>query len=271
MDRAARAVQARRRRRRRRRALRLLLASCAVAALFLFLRSDLFLVRNLTISGLQRLTPAEVQAHTGLARQTLVWQVWPWRVERRLLTHPRVAAARVSITLPNRVRITVTERQPVAVFLSGGGSYVEVEAQGRILAVWPRPVVPAAPLVTGITLPAPRPGQRLTEAGARRVLRVAAGLGPAGRARVSEIHLDAGGEVRLFTLEGVPVYLGVDEAWEDKGRVLLAALAAVGDARQLAYIDLRSVRRPVIRMKETPAADRGTQPPSETGPEVGLP
>lgn len=264
VEQVAEVIQARRRQRRRRRTLRLLLASGALVALFLFLSSELFVVRNLTITGLERMTPAEVQAKAGLPRQVLVWQVWPWRVERQLRSHPRVASARVSISLPNRVRIAVTERQPVAVFITGGGKSVEVDADGRVLAVWSRAAVPPGPLVTGLALANPLPGQRLTRADALLAVRVAAGLGPAARARVSEINLDAGGEVRLYTLEGVPVFLGIDETWAEKGKTLLAALSAVPDARQLAYVDLRSVKRPVIRLKQPlPAAadeDRPTAP-----------
>lgn len=267
VEQAAETIRVRRRRRRRLRVLRQLLAVAALAVVFLFLRSDFFLIRHLEISGLAYLTPSEVKALSGLERQMLVWQVRPWRVRDRLSGHPRIAAANVSVALPNRVRIEVVERRPIAVIpLSEGGAFAEVDREGRVLAASGRPRVMNVPVLTGIPLTNPRPGQRLATTTGLLAVRVADALGPAGRARVAEINVGLNGEVRLYTVEGVPVFMGVDEAWSEKGQALAAVLGSVADPRLLAYVDLRSAKRPVIRLRRTAGpGSGGSEAPGTAG------
>ncbi len=251
---------------RRRAALRLLLGLVALTALFLFLRSDLFAVRQVTVSGTEVLSADEVRHLAGLDRPLLIWQVWPRLVERRLAGHPRVQSARVTLGWPGRVLLKVTERRPVA-YLSLSSGFAEVDAEGRVLGVgrWLRGA--GEPVVTGLDLDDVRAGMRLRDPASLRAVAVAAALGPSGRARVAEIHLAAGGEVVLYTLEGLPVFLGVEERWEEKVQALEGILASLSRPALAHYVDLRSLRRPVVRMKEPEQARVPAPPP----PLEGLP
>lgn len=251
----------RRRRTRRRSALGILLGLIAATALLQFLRSDVFRIGEVTVSGTEVLTAEEVRRLTGLDRARLVWEVWPWRLEGRLLGHPRVGAADVSIRWPNRVRVTVEERRPVVYLLQGRSAYVEVDADGRVLGVVGTPRAGGEPLVTGLDLPPLRAGERPGHPLLRRAVAVAAALGPAGRARMSEIHLSPAGEVILYTLEGVPIFLGIEDRWEPKILALQGILESLADPRQVAYVDLRSALRPVVKMRDAAAAVPPPEPP----------
>lgn len=256
----------RRRRRGRRAALRLLLALTALVALLSFLRSDVFAVRQVTVSGVETVSPDEVRRLAGLDRPLLLWQVWPWRVERRLLRHPRVASAHVAFRWPGQVVVTLVERQPVAYLLLRSG-FAEVDGEGRVLGIVPAMRGGGLPIVTGVSADGVQPGQRLGDPAGARALAVAAALGPSGRARVAEIHVTPGGEVVVYTLEGVPVFLGVEEDWEAKVRALQGILATLVEPARTAYVDLRSLRRPVVRMKDAAAA-RVPPPPAPPPGEV---
>lgn len=250
-----------------------LVALAAAAALFLFLRSDYFSLREVRVDGLQTVTADEVRRRAGLDRPILIWQVWPRRVERLLLAHPRLASARVDIRWPDRVVIAVEERQPVAYLLAPGGKYVEVDGEGQVLAVLDTFPGVGQPLVTGAAESRPQPGRRLTSPFALRAAAVAAALGPTGRARTSEINVNRDGEVVLYTMEGLPVFMGMEERWEAKVQALLGILGSLPDTREVAYIDLRSARRPVVKMKSAAAAGQvaGEEPEPDIPPDLPLP
>lgn len=251
----------RRRRTRRRFVLGILLGLLVAVALLQFLRSDAFRIAEVTVTGTEVLTAEEVRRLTGLDRARLVWEVWPWRLEGKLLAHPRVGAADVSIRWPNRVRVAVEERRPVLYLVEGRSSYVEVDAGGRVLGVDATPRAGGEPLVTGLGLPPLRAGERPWHPLLRRAVAVAAALGPAGRARISEIHLSPAGEVILYTLEGVPIFLGIEERWEPKILALQGILESLADPGQVVYVDLRSALRPVVKMRDAAAAVPPPEPP----------
>lgn len=240
------------RRRGARAAWRVMLATAICVALFDFLRSDYFLVKQVNISGLVRLTPAEVQAQGELDRQQLVWQVWPWRTERLLARHPRVAAARVQVRLPNRVKILVTERQPVAFVLYQGSRYLEVDKEGRVLALWDYLPSLALPVITGVAAKETKVGDRLADPRLGVALLAAAGLGAAGRAETSELHVDGDGELVLYTMGGLPVYMGAEEGVDGKIATFLGIYGSLAAPAAVEYIDLRSPRRPAVKMKGAP-------------------
>ncbi len=247
-------------RRRVRVALRVTLATALLLALFDFLRSDFFLVKQVTISGLVRLKPQEVQAQAELSRQQLVWEVWPWRAERLLLRHPRVASADVQVRLPNRVLVRISERDPVAFVLFGDARYLEVDRDGRVLAVWDSLPREPLPIVTGVAVKDAQVGQRLGDPSLQDAVAVAADLGQAGRAAISEVHVGRDREMILYTMDGIPVYLGLGEEMAEKLRAFAGIYGSLAAPGEVAYIDLRSARRPVVRMKGAAAAASQPEP-----------
>lgn len=236
--------------------LQFVLAVVAAAAIFLFLRSDYFSLREVSVNGLKTLSADEVRQRAGLDQSILIWRVWPRRVEGLLMGHPRVATAQVDIRWPNRVVITVEERQPVAYLPAAEGKYIEVDGEGQVLTVTDRVPGAGEPLLTGVTESNPQPGRRLESPLALRAVAMATALGPVGRARASEINVNHDGEVILYTMGGLPIFLGIEDRWDAKVRALLGLLGSLRETREVAYIDLRSAHRPVVKMKDAAAAER---------------
>jgi hypothetical protein len=91
------------------------------AAIYFFAASPEFRVAEPQINGLVRLTPAEVNSMLGLGGQ-LIFTLRPEDVAARVrTTFPELASAGVQIALPNKVVITVQERQPVLLWQQGNG------------------------------------------------------------------------------------------------------------------------------------------------------
>ena len=107
----------------------LLGAILAVAALLL--TSPAFVVAEPVVVG-QRLVQADAIARaSGLAGKS-IFLVDSAQVERAVLDLRPISSAHVTATLPNIVTITVVERQPVAVWRSGGSAFL-VSADGVVL------------------------------------------------------------------------------------------------------------------------------------------
>jgi len=113
-----------------RRAGSLALAALALAALVALLVAPAFHVSRIDVSGNRRLTTAQVVAAAGLEHPGSVFQVDPGELRRRLTATTWVRAASVSAELPDRVRISVDEWQPSAVYRAAGGPgwYLSAEA-----------------------------------------------------------------------------------------------------------------------------------------------
>lgn len=98
-------------------AIALALALAALAA-FGFADSR-FYVQTADIRGLQHSPPAEIYNRAGVDGYSIFW-VNPRAAARRIETLPYVKRATVQTSLPNRVRIDVEERLPVAVWRVNG-------------------------------------------------------------------------------------------------------------------------------------------------------
>jgi cell division septal protein FtsQ len=108
--------------RRGRRPLRLLAALGLVGVLWIAL-SDTFYVYEAEAVGALRLTGDEVLLASGLVGQHVL-AVRPRAVEEKLLSAlPTLQSAHVSCRISGRCRISIQERQPIAIWREDGGSY----------------------------------------------------------------------------------------------------------------------------------------------------
>lgn len=90
-----------------------------------------FAVRRVVVSGCQRVSPEEIAALSG-ALGTNAFALDLGRVRAALLAHPWVADATVRRALPHELRVSVTERVPVAVEVAKEARRV-IDESGAIL------------------------------------------------------------------------------------------------------------------------------------------
>lgn len=98
-----------------------------------FFASDTFYVYDADVRGTVYTTPEEIYALADIDGWNVFW-IDAVEVEQRIESLAIVKDARVSLRLPNTVRIEVTERQPVAVWQSGPHSML-VDAEGVLFGL----------------------------------------------------------------------------------------------------------------------------------------
>ena len=125
------------------------------AALYLYWNTPTYTVSGAEITGLQRLSPLEVNTVLGISGQP-IFMVDAESIQQTLETEfPEFSAIETSVSLPASVLITVTERVPVAIWRQDGRSlYVSEDgvgfpsrnqAEGSLLPVIEASASPPAP------------------------------------------------------------------------------------------------------------------------------
>ncbi len=133
----------------------LVLIVALAVGLFLFFDSNLFFVFDFNVAGLQMLTKPEIARTSGIVGYNIFF-IDSQQVERAILKLPEVKSAQVAATLPNRVTITVVERQPEIVWMRGGELYW-IATDGLVLRA--RTQQPNLPAIRDLDQAAITPGK----------------------------------------------------------------------------------------------------------------
>ena len=105
-------------------------------SLLLIFTQRLFVISTLYVSYTdpqEYLTPAELFGRTGLDGANL-FTIKADQVQQTLEHDPQIAAASVQISWPNIVQVTVTERQPVLIWMQANQK-VWVDVTGHVMAI----------------------------------------------------------------------------------------------------------------------------------------
>jgi cell division protein FtsQ len=179
--------------------------------------SPLLAVRSVQVDGVRSLTAQEVRDAAGLTRGTPLLEVDVAAAAARVRGLPQVASAVVTRGWPDRIVVTVSERDPVAVVERAGqrflldGSGVQFET---ITGDPPRGVV-------ALDVPRPGPHDAATAAG----LAAIEALTPSLRGQVALVSATTGEDVVLHLADGTTALWGSGEQAAAKA----AALAGVLD------------------------------------------
>ncbi len=109
-----------------------LVALLAVASYGLF-GTDWFYIYNIEVAGNQLISKEEIYTRSNLEGLHLFW-LNPDEVTARLKEEPLIEGVQITAFPPNQVRITVQERQPVAVWQTKGQSYF-VDGTGTLFSL----------------------------------------------------------------------------------------------------------------------------------------
>jgi cell division septal protein FtsQ len=106
-----------------------LVVALLAAAIYFAFNTPQLRVTQAQVIGNQMLTPAEINAALNITGQPTFLLIPPDLEKRLRLEFPELAAARVSVELPNTVSIQVVERRPVIRWEQGDG-YTWVSEEG---------------------------------------------------------------------------------------------------------------------------------------------
>jgi len=107
---------------------------------------DFFHVRRVEFDGMRYTDAGELMPRLALDTLASVWMPLD-SLEARVATHPMVVSAVARRSLPGTVRITVTERIPVAL-IPGDGGLVAVDVSGQRLPIDPVRAPLDVPVIT---------------------------------------------------------------------------------------------------------------------------
>lgn len=205
--------------------------------------SPWLVISDVRVSGARALPPNDLRETAAIVGQRY-FTANTAAAAQRLLALPRVKSATVTRRFPHTATISVVERQPAGVWLSGGVEYV-VDADGVVLDTTSDagglPVVDA----TGASVDL-RVGGRV-DPDALAIATAAAQFAPnATGQRVTRAQYDRDSGVSVLTDRGTLVHLGDRNDLDFKLAVWRQIVTAVNPA-DLHELDLRDGDRPYYR------------------------
>jgi cell division protein FtsQ len=239
--------------RRRRRILGWALAAIALAVGVAYLiRTPLFGLSAVRVDGARTVTQAEVVEASQVRLGEPYLGLDLAAIRARVAALPRVAAVRVARDYPSSLRITVSERPPVA-SVSSGSVFWLVAADGTVLDAASRrpaglPYVAAVPLPEGI-----RPGSRLPPGNElANALTALGGMAPQLKRQVTGVNARSLDSLEFTLKDGSRVLYGLaaDQPAKDAA-VLLVRRTLKREGREAQRIDVRNPSAPTVRA--TPA------------------
>jgi cell division protein FtsQ len=234
--------------RRRRRVLAWALAAIALAVGVAYLiRTPLFGLSAVRVEGTRAVTEAEVVTASQVRLGEPYLGLDLAAIRTRVAALPRVATVRVARDYPSSLRITVSERPPVA-SVSSGSVFWLVAADGTVLDAAGRrpaelPYVAAVPLPDGI-----RPGSRLPPGNElANALTALGGMAPQLKRQVTGVNARSVDSLEFTLKDGTRVLYGlaVDQPAKDAA-VLLVRRTLKREGREAQRIDVRNPSAPTV-------------------------
>jgi cell division protein FtsQ len=209
-------------------------------------------VKRVIVEGARLLNTQQVITLAGIAPRVPLENVDIYEVRTRVLGQPFVKTARVNRNYPDAVRITITERVPIASVNTGQLRYIDDE--GMLLPYIPTAMELDLPVINGVEgMKGLAVGDTATAPDlfhAIDLLRNAQEIDTTLYHFISEVNMNSGGDITLFATQGgVPIYLGRG----DIQKKLLTLESFWGkfvrssDTEKLAYVDLRFTDQVIVR------------------------
>ena len=200
--------------------------------------SPRFEVRALAFEPTAHVDELRLRTLVGLPSGTNILSVDLDEVAARIAADPWVARARVVRELPDTLRIEIEEHEPAAVLLAG--DFLLVDAHGTAFKRMEEGERGQLPIITGVDRATlyTRPGHAAQVVA--RALEVEREWTTKHRPRLSEIHIDLGLDVTLFTAEtGSQLRLGRGHIAPALARydAVRAALADEADKIEVVHLD----------------------------------
>ena len=209
----------------------------------------LFQVRTIDVTGTTRTSAEEIESLTRRAvSRTGVWRADLNAISRELSRLPGVRRAVVSRVLPDRLRVRVTERVPMAVVRNSAGHFVWVDDEGIALGeMKPSDQIPAF-FIRGWNEDGTEEARQENVSRVQKYLELLQEWNAAGLSeRVSEVTLLDFRDIRV-QLAGKDSQIEVRLGSQDAGPRLKTALEALDLYKQtprgsaITYVDLQTGR-----------------------------
>ncbi|MGI6514092.1 MAG: FtsQ-type POTRA domain-containing protein [Syntrophomonadaceae bacterium] len=244
----------RKRRNRNGRSVIMFLALClaVVAGFYYFLHSSVFFIEDIEVTGNHIVPTQDIIALSGIHTGQNIFEFKTEASQKAVEVIPYVRQAVIKRIFPNRVQISVVERESWAYVIHDGGVLV-IDNEGvcldklEMMGETDLLVVSIAGMEDTVV-----EGQKVNENAIELIRFLSDALPDDLMQEVSEFHYSAPGQVIVFTLDGTEVRLGDRERLDEKisyWRRVIKKQKEEDDHSGLEYIDLRFKGQPVIQEK----------------------
>ncbi len=225
----------------------ILLIAIAAEALYIASGSKYFNVNKIEISGNSRVSSDKILKLSGLSLKDNIFRVDTSLTGKRVTAEPWIRGAIVSRALPLTVKITVTERQPRAVFFSGSIYYL-LDTEGAVISTGLAPT-PGMPLIKDAPPSiAPETGEKVRESSVKNALAVIAALDKDILADIGWVSAPTIDGLALHLNSGPVVMYGKADMNKQKNYAIkVIKTEATNEGKVWQYIDVRVPSNPVAK------------------------
>ncbi|NLW45541.1 MAG: FtsQ-type POTRA domain-containing protein [Syntrophomonadaceae bacterium] len=244
----------RRRRNRNGRNVIMFLALClaVIVGFYYFLHSSVFFIEDIEVTGNHIVPTQEIIALSGINTGQNIFKFKTEASQKAIEVIPYVRQAEVKRIFPNRVRISVVEREAWAYVIHNGGVLV-IDNEGvcldklEMMGETDLLVISIAGIEERVV-----EGQKVNPNAVELIRYISQALPDDLMQEVSEFHYSSTGQVTVFTLDGTEVRLGGKERMDEKisyWRRVIKKQKEEDNHSGFEYIDLRFKGQPVIQEK----------------------
>lgn len=223
------------------------LVACLFAGYF-FAISGFFAVDNIVIVGNSTVADEDIINIAQIEKGMNIFAVNDNALEQSIPILPRIQSATLERKLPGTIKITVVEREPVAL-INVGKATAEIDGEGRILDRQLKLSNLELPIVTGvdITDQGVIPGCFLTGEQIETALAILTAI-PEDAEDIGEINVTDTQYIKIYTVAGTEVRIGDSENFDEK--YLLYSTILLENERKaekaIKYIDVSIVSKPAF-------------------------
>ncbi len=227
-------------------------------------KSDLR-VADVRVGGNSVVADREILSLANISKDQKLYGVDLLAAQKRVQQNAFIKSAAVNREAPNRIAINVIERVPIAAVVLDRIEYLD--AEGFVLPPVRSENIFDVPVLTGTFQSSEVvPGKQIVRSDVREALAILAAaqdLGVEVYRRISEIHLEPGKDIMLYTAEsGVPVIFGRGDTGMKLAKLegFWREIVSHHGAHELAYVDLRFDDQVVVRWSHDVEEAQTTKP-----------
>lgn len=215
--------------------------------------SPLFDLRSIEVEGNRTVSSEKVVSLSQIVLGENYFVISKDKVEKNLEQYPFIETATMKKKLPNCIVITIVERPAVGYIVTSNG-YIQVSADGRMLAIQQRLDDYNLPVISGIELnDLPTLGGVIENDKFKQALKVISSCDEELLHNIAELNVSQEHYILAYTNQKIEVRLGDMDDIESRLNDLNDIIKNIVDSKipeeNIQYIDMRYQGYPYIKMK----------------------
>lgn len=226
----------------------LLFLALLIITIYILIQSPIFAVKQINIEGNRFLSEEEIVSLSGIHTGTNIFRVDFRDAKEKIKTLPMISEVVLKRQYPNEVKISVTERTPLANLAVPGG-FIEIDKKGYYLRkLTSFNVNDNLPIITGVKYSKQEIGQKINEENLMVGLEYLQNCSDNLKDKISEINVTDPNNIIIYSITGFRIMVGDETSIKEKIHNLDEIFNTKGDKlKEIEYIDVSFNGNPVIK------------------------